>query len=355
MEGPRGRLAELDALRGVAVLLVLVYHYTTRFAERFDQVPMVGFPIGNYGVHVFFVISGFVIVMTLERTERPFDFLVARFSRLYPAYWTAILVTTAALWLLSFPEQPSLREIAVNTTMLQPFFRVPSVDGVYWTLAVELNFYALAFAAYCAGALPRVDRLLVAWLALSALYFSPLWAAHVAPWPFSGVAAKLLLLQYAPFFATGVAFYRLYRREGGRAWNWTIIAAAFCLSLVTQPAYPTLLLGLTCLAMAKFVRGSFALLRWAPLTFLGTISYSLYLVHQNIGHAIMLRLLQHGWSEPLRIAAATAAALLIAIAMSFLVEQPAMRAIRRKYAAFKGRGKPAGSPAATRASPAGLP
>ncbi len=335
--------------------MVLVYHYTTRFAERFEQMPTATFALGNYGVEVFFVISGFVIIMTLERTERPFDFLVARFSRLYPAYWTGILVTTIALWLLGFPEQPSLREIAVNTTMLQPFFRVPSVDGVYWTLAVELAFYALAFAAYLAGALGRLDRLLIAWLALSALYFSPVWAADVAAWRFSGIGAKLLLLEYAPFFAAGAAFYRLHSGQGARSRNWAIIAAALGLVFVTQPPLISLVFAFTCLAMARFLRGGLALLRLRPLTFLGTLSYCLYLVHQNIGHAIMLRLLQHGWIAPLRIAAASAASVGLATAMSFLVEQPAMRWLRQLYASLRGRGRPAGSRAATQASRAGLP
>src|SRR3954471_5447882 len=95
------RLVELDALRGVAVLLVVAFHYTARFAEAY---PAAGagapdFSFGAYGVHLFFIISGFVIIMTVDRSERAADFVVARFSRLFPAYWTAILITSAVLWL----------------------------------------------------------------------------------------------------------------------------------------------------------------------------------------------------------------------------------------------------------------
>lgn len=83
------RLVEVDALRGVAALAVVLFHYTTRFTDLFQPgvPPAVSFPGGHYGVNLFFIISGFVIFMTLEKTARPLDFVVSRFSRLFPAYW----------------------------------------------------------------------------------------------------------------------------------------------------------------------------------------------------------------------------------------------------------------------------
>src|SRR5690348_11798154 len=117
MSATSSRLAEVDALRGVAVLMVVAFHYTTRLGELFPAAAWGDFRFGEYGVHLFFVISGFVIIMTLDRSERPADFLVARFSRLYPAYWTAIVLTSAFIWLVNGPiEPPSLRQIAFNFT-----------------------------------------------------------------------------------------------------------------------------------------------------------------------------------------------------------------------------------------------
>lgn len=335
------RLAELDALRGVAVLMVLVFHYTTRFGELFPQAASgLSFPLGAYGVHVFFIISGFVIIMTLDRSERPADFLVARFSRLYPSYWTAILVTTAVLWLCGGPlEAPTASQVAANLTMLHGFFKVPSVDGVYWTLEVELLFYAFALAVFCTGLLRRAHLPVLAWLLLSALYLSPFWPAQIASRPFAGLAARLLMLEFAPFFVIGIMFYRLYRGQGIPVWNYALIAAAWGLLLLTQPLTVTLLVAATCGILWKLVHGGFPALRFRPLVFAGTISYPLYLVHQKVGYALMLDLSKHGWGAATATAAAVAASLALATAMTFLIERPAMQAIRRKYKARKAQSR----------------
>lgn len=328
------RLAELDALRGVAVLMVLAFHYTTRFGQLFPEAAWGQFLFGAYGVHLFFVISGFVIIMTLDRSERPLDFLVARFSRLYPAFWTAVLLTSLFLWLAGGPvEPPGLRQIAVNFTMLHEFFGVPAVDGVYWTLEVELLFYAMALAVFWTGMLSRVHWVIAGWLAVSALFYSPLWAAHIAGRPLSGLAVRLLILEYAPFFAIGILFYRIYRRQGAAAWNYGLIAAALAMILAKWPLTVGLMIVGACAVLAKLAHGGLPMLRFAPLVFFGTISYSLYLVHQKIGHAVLIALAREGWSPGSRVASATLLSVALATAVTFLVERPAMQAIRRWYRA----------------------
>jgi peptidoglycan/LPS O-acetylase OafA/YrhL len=329
----QARLAELDSLRGVAVLMVLAFHYTTRFGELFPHVAWGGFALGGYGVHVFFLISGFVIVMTLERSEHAADFLVGRFSRLYPAYWSAILLTSGALWLAGGPlAPPSAPQAAVNLTMLQGFFGVPSVDGAYWSLQVELLFYAMALAAFTAGML-RSPLLVPAWLVASAVYASPLWTAHLAGLPHAGLAARLLALEFAPYFAIGILFYRLYRRQGSATWSYVLIGTALVLVARTQPPEVALLIAAASAVLWKLVHGGVPLLRFRPLVFVGTISYPLYLLHQKIGHALLYELAARGWSPLARVAATVAAALALATLVTFLIERPAMRAIRRWYRA----------------------
>src|ERR1700679_1685854 len=85
----KGRLLELDCLRGIAVTLVITFHFTLnepnlRRYFRFDCA----------GVELFFMISGFVIFLTIEKTTNYKDFLLSRFSRLFPAYWTCVTLTT---------------------------------------------------------------------------------------------------------------------------------------------------------------------------------------------------------------------------------------------------------------------
>ena len=89
---------ELDALRGIAAFSVVLFHYTARYDSIYGHSNrlLFKFNYGHLGVNLFFIISGFVIFMTLDRTKSVIDFVVARFSRLYPAYWTALALTFKA-------------------------------------------------------------------------------------------------------------------------------------------------------------------------------------------------------------------------------------------------------------------
>src|SRR5690606_36141385 len=94
-----GRLAMLDILRGIAAMPVVLYHYTSRYAELYggDDWPNSVVPFGHVGVHLFFIISGYVIFLTLDRLKsRELGigrFFLARFRRLFPVFWVAVPVT----------------------------------------------------------------------------------------------------------------------------------------------------------------------------------------------------------------------------------------------------------------------
>ena len=89
------RILELDVLRGLAALGVVLFHYTVVYPLSYNpyESTLFKFPLGYYGLHLFFMISGFVIFMTLERTAHSLDFIVSRFSRLFPCYWAAVILT----------------------------------------------------------------------------------------------------------------------------------------------------------------------------------------------------------------------------------------------------------------------
>src|SRR5688572_29499648 len=136
------RIGELDALRGLAALAVVFHHLTRRFYEEYGRPPdsIPPFPIsGNHGVFLFFIISGFVITQTLERTKRARDFVVSRFSRIYPSFWTAVLLTWGLVAVFGLPgREVTPVEALINLTMLQDHFFVRQVDYVYWSLTMEV-------------------------------------------------------------------------------------------------------------------------------------------------------------------------------------------------------------------------
>ncbi len=336
---PRRRLAELDALRGLGALLVINFHFSTRFHELFPQAGHVPFTIGGggYRVLLFFAISGFAIFFATQRTRSAADFVVGRFARLFPAYWMAIALTLGIehaghVTQLYVPTYAAL----VNTTMLQGFFFVPPVDGAYWTLTVELAFYACILALWMTTRLVRVERLIAAWLLLKlgfVLWFPDLPERLV----------MLLVLRYVCWFAIGMASYRVW--AGERRWQDQVPLLALILLTVTISETWDVIL-FTALLMLTFWGVVEGRLRWIcvpPLIWIGQISYSLYLVHQHIGFTIMLRTDAAGWHPLLGYTLAIAAAIGLGYAVNRFVERPCARYVTTRWDRWKSHrtGQPA--------------
>ena len=142
---PNTRVFELDVLRFSAAVAVVLYHLTYRkigSQHLFEQIDTVT-RFGYLGVNLFFMISGFVILWSaVGRT--PAQFAISRFSRLYPIFWVAISITLYALWVFQ-GQALDLYRIFANMTMVAGYLNKEYIDGVYWTLQVELKFYVLVF------------------------------------------------------------------------------------------------------------------------------------------------------------------------------------------------------------------
>jgi peptidoglycan/LPS O-acetylase OafA/YrhL len=330
-EHAKRRLTGIDSLRGIAAMLVVLFHYTTRYDELFQHTaaPAFAVPWGHLGVNLFFMISGFVIFMTLERTSHSMDFVVSRFSRLYPAFWAAVIVTFALTHWLGLPGKlVGLPTALLNMTMLHSFLNVTSVDGVYWTLEVELIFYFWAWLAFRLGLLGRVHLLLAVLFVLRLVYFYTGTVLHIdLPWQ----VFRLLILKVIPWFAAGIMVYRLASHYGTVRRDLAVLGGAVLLLAIAEgPGLALLLVALSVVLYAA-ATGRLALLDNPVLVWLGVISYTLYLVHENIGWALIRRLEMAGVMPNLAIAAALLLALALASLLTYLIEQPAMRSVRSRY------------------------
>ncbi|MFC8373493.1 MULTISPECIES: acyltransferase family protein [unclassified Streptomyces] len=294
------RLRALDGLRLLAALMVCLYHFAGKNGEvaaSWDQSPGQKFPTlsqvatyGSLGVQFFFLISGFVICMS-SWGRGPGDFFRSRVARLYPAYWAAIVLITAAGCLLPVVAHPlRLNEILVNLTMLQQPMGVPRVLGVCWTLWVEVRFYAL-FA------------LLVVWRGVTyrkVVVFCCLWTlagvfARVADHPLTD---ELVMRDHAPYFVGGLALY-LIHRFGGSLLLWGIVGFSFLLgqrysvTALWNPGAegdfhrdPYVIQAIVLLAFAAVAAVALGWTRWANwrwLTVAGALTYPFYLIHEHLG------------------------------------------------------------------------
>ncbi len=326
---PKGRLSELDALRGIAAAMVVVFHYSWRYPIEYPDAPTVAWRFfwGQYGVDLFFAISGFVIFMTLDRTARAADFLVSRFARLFPPYWAAIILTTFTVHLAG--EIHLMRapvDVALNFTMLQSFLYRDMVDGVYWSLAVELAFYVLMLGLWQLRWLDRIETILLGWISLKFLWW-------LVP-DLSSRVGMVLIVDYIPLFAIGLLAFRV--RSGKRRWAqqmpvWLLGLAATVIARPDGAQHWGIVLGIYLAVSGVFfamVEGWLGFLNHRLLLWLGAISYPLYLTHQHIGFAVLHHLGLAGVAPWLAVSVAISFALVLAEVMRRTIEQPSLSAIR---------------------------
>jgi peptidoglycan/LPS O-acetylase OafA/YrhL len=336
------RLEEVDALRGLAALSVMFFHYLDRHEDVIGHAtePLIWFPWGFHGVQLFFVISGFVIFMTLERTRSAMDFIVSRFARLYPAYWAAMYFTLAAILLSGVPhhEPKSLTQVLLNLTMWQSLFGVPHVEGAYWTLYVELWFYVSMLALFVTGRLRQIELWLLVALVGTWVWWLGILLYGEFGWSFRLSRTFNRVIPQIPFFVTGICIYRLYREK--RASALLLMLLAVFTVAIQLGWFDAVVCALAVGAFLLILTGRAGFLRSAPLVWFGTISYSLYLLHNYAGRSLMAVVQASGWSANASILLVTPLVIGAAALLTYTIERPAQRAIRSWWSRRRNAGQP---------------
>jgi acetyl esterase/lipase/peptidoglycan/LPS O-acetylase OafA/YrhL len=296
MERVKTRVDELDLLRFVAVLAIVFFHYAFRgYAADAKSLMPYPFlvPVAKYGylaLELVFMVSGFVISMSAANS-RFRDFVVSRIVRLYPAFWVGCTLTFLVTLAIGEPRYTaSVGQYLVNLTMLAEFLGVPSLDGVYWFLYVQLLLYVLVTAAVFLGGMHRFQWLLVAWLAGEL-------ALEVLP---IGRFPARVLADYSVCFAAGAQFFLIWSR-GFSMLRLAVIVAALGLAITQalnrlpgfERHYHTTM---NVWVVGGVIVAAFAVMllvalrrtgrfsgRW-PLA--GAISYPLFLMHEYSGYMI---------------------------------------------------------------------
>jgi peptidoglycan/LPS O-acetylase OafA/YrhL len=176
---------------------------------------------------------------------------------------------------------------------------------------------------------------LLGWIGLTLLW----WLVPALP----SRVGMLLVVRYIPFFAVGMAAYRV--RTGARRWSEQLPVLALGLAAVALVESPEAA-GIYALVVAVFVLLIGGKLGWLAnplLLWLGGLSYTIYLIHQNFGYALIAALERAGFAPWAALICAITATLLVAQLIHDLIEQPALRTIRGWW---KQRGESRPLPAA---------
>ncbi|MBL7922696.1 MAG: acyltransferase [Bacteroidia bacterium] len=312
----------LSWLRGLASLMVCFFHVKKYIwkevnPDLFTRLCMEGY----LGVYVFFVISGFVIPYSMHAKQytvsKFFRFLAKRMLRIEPPYVIFVLILFVWTWGLYHWKgwgKPCLydaRQFLLNITYLAPFFQVKWISLIFWTLAVEFQFYiltGLSFGLMMKGRTYRYPLMLL----FTALGF-------VIP------ESYLTVFNNYVYFLVGFQSFLFY--TGNIKWKEYLLS--LCCALVytwffeLEMAVPFVLLTLAGIHFLNYRS-------WLS-DFLGNISYSLYLTHGLAGGAVAIfsiGVMNATWT----FVTAIAVSILVAWMYYTLVEKPFLRWSKRlKY------------------------
>jgi peptidoglycan/LPS O-acetylase OafA/YrhL len=300
-----GRIAYLDGHRGVAILMVALFHAYVRwpdivpYGSRYSDFAL--FRYGWLGVDLFFMISGFVILMTLEKCATARIFLYRRWLRLFPGMLLcALLIFLTAGY---FHERPLGNAPALSLlpalTFIEPAWwshvvrmEIKPLEGAFWSLFVEFKFYVFAALLFFWGGR---HALIAALLAAFALAIGIEWLDDYTESAYVSLAYEVvdqLSFRYCAWFAAGAAFY-VYSRTASKAWfaGATAIAIASCIgSWGLQGATVAAIVVSLLFAASTASAAIQAVLRNRVLQFFGFVSYPLYLLHQNIMIAMVAKM-----------------------------------------------------------------
>lgn len=261
----------LDLVRLGAALMVALYHFAWFHPLHDQALPAFQVADGGWvGVQIFFVISGFVIAFSASRKDAR-SFIASRASRLYPAAWICASISAVIVW----PSAPDY----LRSLLLFPIG--PWVNGVYWTLAVEIAFYALIAVSLWRGwNLHGIALLLGGFSAVCWLIRSVGLVLPVGPFG-----------HYGCYFAIGMLLYE--RRSIGWALLFTLAGLAGCYwearTLGFGYSAPFIWLAATglCAACVFWNAAVCRLTASWPTRTLGLMTYPLYLLHDDVGGTVL--------------------------------------------------------------------
>ena len=336
-EQPPARLALVDALRGIAALTVVVYHFYWIRLRPLAEAPAPQ-PFdwlarqGSAGVDIFFVLSGYVIALSLRDKNITPGFLgrfaLRRSLRLDPPYWITLVVVIVVNALTAAAPPPTLPSVVAHVVYLQYFLHLPPIVGVAWTLCLELQFY-LVLAVVLAAAKNRERRALVVLVPL----FVAACASTLVTLPRPLDAS---FLPYWHFFFLGALTSWTSSARVHPAWLAAALVVVAALFAYAPDANLVLAAATAVLLYAGAARGFLAWTGGRALQHLGRISYSLYLTHLVVA-PLAMQLAANAWFAfplaPGAVAALFALGVVVAVAVAHVfwrfVEAPAHRFSRR--------------------------
>ena len=275
----------IDNIRALAAISVCLYHYTYRINDLYDlNLSIDIFKFGYLGVELFFILSGYLMLGSITKYS-PVQFFKKRFNRIYPTFFVSVIFTSIITLIFSKHSRVdlSLIQLISNLTFLNIPLKIDSIDGVYWTLFIEVLFYFLLFALAFFQKVTKIKDKIVELIIFISLIGSGFWLLN------PGYLSKIFLIfGYLYLFIIGILIktkkYPFYIR--------LISVAIFllCYSLYSNVLIEELFIIIASILAIILIDLNILNIKNSWLSNFGRISYPFYLIHQNIGYFIILLL-----------------------------------------------------------------
>ena len=215
---------------------------------------------GWVGVQIFFVISGFILPYSLHKTgyqTKDFGtFILKRIIRIYPAYITAIIIGLA-LAFITGRELISPIAIASHLLFLNDIIGLPNGSAVFWTLAIEFQFYLLIGLLYSRFLTSNIRSL----SAVFCLTFSSFWLNQ-----------PCYVLTWLPFFGLGITIFN-YKYTSMPGWMFWSATCVLLMTILVMHGIPQVFATLFAVVFILYGKYDKEIQIRKPLIFLGSISY----------------------------------------------------------------------------------
>jgi len=323
-EGRKGEIQIIQTLRGLSAFGVMIVHLWS-IQEKIVIQPTLKYisQAGSYGVQVFFLISGFILLYTMHKNQYKlkhyFKFIWKRLVRLEPAYFASIALSLLFTnWLSDIIGISFHKEFKHNyDILLQFFYLVPFVSeadwvlGVNWTLAIEFQFYlsiALLSPIFLSENIHKNIKHLLLILLLCSGFLVP---------------SQTFYCVWFCFFVAGIALF-LYHAKHFKMYDLIfqqLFSSAFSYYFFKSEMF------IVIIWIIPFLINYFMEAKNLPFQYLGKISYSVYLVHCVIGvvvikYFIEIIQVQTNLGQLMALICAVAASVAVSILYYHLFEKP---------------------------------
>ena len=262
----------IDLLRILAASWVVIFHLNLSGKPTRNWYLFIC-SYGYLGVPVFFLVSGYCILIALQHAKKPAEFIIRRLFRIFPPYWFSLMITCMAILFYKISTgtnaaatlPKSIAEIAATFALLTtPVTKIATINWVYWTLPFEVFFYLVTYA--CSFFKKQYFSLAIICITLLSVFL---------PIPKSG---PLFFLAFWPLFTLGIVLYKFTHDPAGQKWyNLGLFAVTLLGFYTTKQNQPYII---TCsVTVALIIINHFKPLKNNVMSKYGDVSYSLYLIH----------------------------------------------------------------------------